>query len=395
MKNLNDFQEEIYKCSRCGLCQTVCPVYKVTLNECSVSRTKFNMLNGILKGDLTLNKKILEYMDLCLGCNACKEFCPSNIDAREIFTAVKAQYYRYKHIPFTNSYSFFKMLLIAAGAALIVYRSLKLDIITNKLFYGINNFLLKRILLFNTLAKKLLPNHTKKTAAHSQKTKKAVFFKGCFNNYINNDSANAVKKILENTDIEVIEKPFECCGISLLSSGLEKEFLKIAKHNLSLIPQDCDYILTDCASCSYVLKSYEKYVPSDITSKVVSILDLIKDKKISVVKEKIKITAHKPCHDDFDFITLLKNIENAEYIEAENFDKCCGFSGKFALTHQNISREISKRKAKDILQTGTGFVLTNCPACKLGLNQGLIELNARKPVVMNVAEFIAKYCEVK
>ena len=93
MKKLSDYEEEIYKCSRCGLCQSVCPVYRAALNECCVSKAKFTMLNGVIKGDLKLNKRIKDYMDLCTGCNACKDFCPSNIDAREIFTAVKAQYY--------------------------------------------------------------------------------------------------------------------------------------------------------------------------------------------------------------------------------------------------------------------------------------------------------------
>ena len=394
MKNLDDFEEEIYKCSRCGLCQTVCPVYKVTLNECSVSRTKFNMLNGVLKGDLSLNKKIMEYMDLCLGCNACKDFCPSNIDAREIFTAVKSQYHRNKpaHL---NSYFFFKSLLFCARVGFFGYRLLKLDKITDRVFSGTKNILFKRVLLFNSLAKKNV--FTKKTAGviPLRKSKRAVFFKGCFNKYINDDSERAVKKIFANTDIEIVEKPFECCGVSLLSSGLEKEFLKVARHNLAQIPEDCDYILTDCASCSFVLKSYKKYLPSDISQKVIGVLELLKNRKISVDGENIKITAHKPCHEDFDFIKLLKSIEGAQYIEAENFDKCCGFSGKFALNHQEISREISKRKAQDILKTGADFVLTNCPACKLGLNQGLIELGQKTPRVLNVIEFIAKYCSVE
>ena len=161
MKNLDDFEEEIYKCSRCGLCQTVCPVYKVTLNECSVSRTKFNMLNGIIKGDLSLNKRILEYMDMCLGCNACKEFCPSNIDAREIFTAVKAQYYKQHHTVF-SSYFLFKTILLSAKYGLLLYRFLKFDKITEFLSGKTKSKLLKRILLANTLARK---NATEKIKA--------------------------------------------------------------------------------------------------------------------------------------------------------------------------------------------------------------------------------------
>ena len=63
MKNLNDFKDDINKCSKCGLCQSVCPVYKITGNDCAVSRGKFVMLDGVIKGDLKLNKNIEKYLD--------------------------------------------------------------------------------------------------------------------------------------------------------------------------------------------------------------------------------------------------------------------------------------------------------------------------------------------
>ena len=86
MDNLKSYEEDIYKCSRCALCQSVCPVYKATLNECAVSKGKFNMLNGILKGELSFSKRLKKYLDMCTGCNACKNFCPSDIDAGKIFS---------------------------------------------------------------------------------------------------------------------------------------------------------------------------------------------------------------------------------------------------------------------------------------------------------------------
>ena len=66
MHKLKDFKDEINKCSKCGLCQAVCPIYKLTGNDCAVSRGKFVMLNGVLKNDLKLNKNINKYLDLCL-----------------------------------------------------------------------------------------------------------------------------------------------------------------------------------------------------------------------------------------------------------------------------------------------------------------------------------------
>ena len=49
MKDLKDYKEEIHRCSKCGLCQAVCPIYQETGNECSVSRGQFIMLGGVIK----------------------------------------------------------------------------------------------------------------------------------------------------------------------------------------------------------------------------------------------------------------------------------------------------------------------------------------------------------
>ena len=93
MKYLSKYEEDLYKCSRCALCQSVCPVYKASLNECAVSKGKFNMLNGVLKGHLQFSKRLKYYLDMCTGCNACKNFCPSDIDARKIFFAAKCDFH--------------------------------------------------------------------------------------------------------------------------------------------------------------------------------------------------------------------------------------------------------------------------------------------------------------
>ena len=52
MKDLKDYKEEIHRCSKCGLCQAVCPIYQETGNECSVSRGQFIMLGGVIKDEL-------------------------------------------------------------------------------------------------------------------------------------------------------------------------------------------------------------------------------------------------------------------------------------------------------------------------------------------------------
>ncbi len=412
MKQLKDFEEDVYKCSRCGLCQSVCPVYKVTLNECSVSKAKFTMLNGIIRGDLSLNKKIKSYLDLCTGCNACKNFCPSGIDAVKIFTAVKNEYYKTHKISlfekFCNSYLLFKILLLSGKFGFSSYRFLKIDKIINKLrglilrlgFWG------KRLLLLDYLAQeKFTLNNFCSEHSVIEKTQKAVYFEGCFNQYINSETIDAVRKILEKSDIRLIEKNFECCGVSYLNDGLIDEFLKLVDLNLKECGEAFDLVLTDCASCFSVLKEYENYSQTAkktaFSSKVVSVVSLMNSMKFSS-KKTLKVAIHKPCHEENDFVEIVKNIDNVTYVDVEDYDKCCGFSGKFALKNPEISREISRKKASSYLKAAAekgetlDIVLTTCPACILGLEQGFLETepisSAFRPKVMNLFVFLAKYC---
>lgn len=400
MKKLKNYEEDIYKCSRCGLCQSVCPVFKTTLNECAVSRGKFNMLNGIIKGELNFSNKIKSYLDLCTGCNACKDFCPSGIDACKIFIAAKCEYYKNKKLSFLdkffNSYSVFKSLLICANFFYFVYRLFFVEKIvslfeTQLLNMGIIG---KRIVLLNSFA----PKNIKKTKkrAIGKKTRKAVYFDGCFNKYINSDTKEAVELLLDNTDIELVGKNFECCGVSYLYDGNIPKFKQVLKHNISKLDETFDYVLTDCASCLSVLKEYGEYGVSReskmFSDKVKSVTELLSQFKFSS-KELLNVAVHKPCHDNYDFIDIVKNIKGINYVEAADFDRCCGFSGKFAMQNQEISREISKQKAINYINSNIDIILTTCPACILGLNQGLAEVqNDKKPLVMNLYVFLALYC---
>ncbi len=87
MKKLKDFQNELNKCSKCGLCQDVCPIFELSSNECAVSKGKFIIkLHGVTKGDLKLSKNINKYIiDMCLKCGKCNNFCSAGIDVCQIF----------------------------------------------------------------------------------------------------------------------------------------------------------------------------------------------------------------------------------------------------------------------------------------------------------------------
>lgn len=406
MKRLFDYKEEIHKCSKCGLCQSVCPVYGVTGNDCSVSRGKFIMLNGVIKGDLQLNKNINKYLDMCLKCNACKDFCPSGIDAREIFITAKSEYFNKsrnsKFIRILNSATVFNFVMNCIKLTTNFYRFIRMDKIV-KLFYSVLSkmgWLGKKVILANefignpatTLCSAIpLPPHSSSL--------KVVYFKGCVNEYINPKTKISAENILDRMNVDVLSANFNCCGVPFLSCGNVEQFIKQAEYNLSQIPDEFDYFLTDCASCQNAFKEYECFIQDE---KLLEKLKKINEKSINVVdfvlknvesiefNDKTTFTFHKPCHmEDMSFLDeFMKKAKNVEYIQMDEFDKCCGFSGAFAINNPEISPQISAKKSKNAQKAKADYIITSCPSCVLGITQGLIENSSFEPVY-NVIEFIA------
>lgn len=387
MKKLEDFKEEINKCSKCGLCQSVCPIYKLTGNDCAVSRGKFVMLDGVLKGDLKLNRNINKYLDLCLKCDKCSNFCPSSIDVCKILETAK---YEYEKNTLWGKFIFFLESKYVFGNLLKLFKTL------------INPHPLREW-------KQLFASEASNREVGAGENKlKLLYFKGCVNN-IFPQTDKFLHKLFDNSDVEIIEKDFDCCGLPFLSSGNLERFEEVKKHNLELMNFDFDYILTDCASCESTLKGYFQPTRNDVglesstydlslraneksvaIPSFISLGELIANQNIKFKFEKpIKVTFHKPCHlenDDF-WLKIIENCENVEYVKMKDYDECCGFSGEFAIKNHKISMQISKQKAQNAINTGADYVITTCPACVLGLKQGMLGIK-KSPKVLSLSDFL-------
>ena len=343
MKTLAEYKEEIHSCSKCGICQSVCPVYKITGNDCTVSRGQFIMLKGLIKGDLKMSPKINRYLDLCLKCGACSKFCPSGIDVVDIIASAKAEYFktsrREKFISYIQKTFIFGLGVKLAGLFSRKIKSKKFD-------------------------------------------KKVIYFGGCSGKMKGN---KAVVKILNSCGVEVITPDFQCCGIPFYVRG-DKESYESYKKSFEEIVQKYDVkeIVTTCASCEKTLKGY-KIEGLEIKN----IFEYIREKELKpILKKRFKVTFHKPCNiDNFEDIEwILKNTENLEYKETENYDKCCGLNGISKFSEYKIMSKIFKAKHQNIVNSGARIVLTSCLGCEAAL--GLFSFGRYK--VMDFTEFLGK-----
>ena len=404
-KSLNNYAEDVYKCTKCGLCQSVCPVYKVTGLETAVSRGKFTLLNGIINGKLKFNKKVAKNLELCLGCKACYDFCPSGISAEEIISAARNESVKINGIGFIKGFilanfkSNFRLSLLKV--ILDAYRFIFsfFEGFIPKNLAGIfkkPKLIINFLNLFNSQLKEHI-KYKKLKPLKQLSNLNIIYFPGCINNYVNSSVKNAVLMVLKKNGFTVnIPKNFTCCGIAARSAGDYKSFSELAENNLNQIPDNVDYIITDCASCGSVWEFYPEFVRQELVNKArllaektININKFLAEREIYIpenAKINKKITYHDPCHlKRFQKVfkeprKILNKIQGVDFREMKDSDVCCGAAGTFCISQPEISKAISSEKAQNIINTEADIVCTSCAGCKIGLSQGLIEKNSTIPI---------------
>ena len=349
MKSFFDCKDEIHSCSKCGLCQSVCPIYKITGNDCTVSRGHFIMLKGLIKGDLKMSGTINRYLELCLKCGACSKFCPSGIDVVDIVALAKAEYFNTHKIEKLKSF-FVKTFLIG--------------------------------FLFNI--KKIFTKRAK-----SQKfDKKVIYFGGCSSKI---DGNADIVKIMNSIGVEVITPNFECCGMSFFVKGDMKNFYEYMDKFYKTVEKCGIYdVVTVCASCEKALKSYSKW-SGKTNINIRNVYEYIRENNLTFeLKKERTVTFHKPCnlnnYDDIKYI--LENTKNLKYIVMEDYDKCCGFNGITNFSEYGIISQLFRQKRENIMISSAKIVLTSCMACQITLNL----FSSGKYKTQDLIKFLAKEC---
>lgn len=347
----NEVEKNILKCSRCGLCQEVCPIYDELKSESSATRGKLSQIFGLIKGDLKLNREILNNLDLCLNCEKCKLNCPSGVNTTGVFNKER------------------KLGLVG-------------KIMTSDFVF---NLKIKSLELFSLFKK----------SPRFDDSSNILYFQGCI--------AKKLKQGLNLQGLKLKNGNFECCAIPYLTKGREDIYNKIAKYNEKII-EKADLVIFDCATCFSTVKDYPFKNPKN-KDKLVFYTDFYKKAQF-VSKQKVSVTFHMPCHLKAAGVSLdeiediLKSIKNINYTRALNAQDCCGFSGDFFIRHPKLAFNIAIKKIKGIIETKSDIVLTSCPTCLWSLRFSLfaskyIYKNKNKIKTMDMAEFLNKYCYIE
>ncbi len=367
-----DFYTAIHQCSGLGACRkiaggTMCPSFMVTRDEVDSTRGRANALRLAMSGQLEdglANPQLLEALDLCVSCKACKAECPSSVDmARLKGEVMQHQYDRYgaswKDKMIGRSPDLARKIAGRKAALVNMIQSLPLVKQTMMKIMGLD--------LRRDLPSYATKTWTKSVEKISTKTldPDIILLVDTYTQCHHPQSGIAAVKLLERLGQKVMLLDAGCCQRPRISHGFLREAAQKVKPGIEKI-----------------LPWLEKNIPVGVlepgcaSAWTDDIPDLISDDNIAAPLKKIKpfehilwevlrkgnvdsskirpktneILVHGHCHQKAMYgMDAVKSIfalwPEVQYTEIDS--GCCGMAGSFGYEAKHY--EVSKKMAERVL----------------------------------------------
>jgi len=403
---------KLINCMRCGMCLPHCPTYKETFLETASPRGRVALVRKFQEGELVDTDKFLEYVSLCLDCQACASACPCGVNAGELVAEFRCEKKEKTGLSMMENLILRQMVphpdrLEASLAPLKLYQQSGLQKVVRSL--GLLKIFPAALGRMEGLLPKL-PNaplrQTLNEITPAQGTQKGTvgFFLGCVMSLIFSEASLATVEILSALGYKVVTpKDQKCCGAPNMLGHDKEGVLQAARFNTDLFQShELDFVVTDCGGCGAELKKYGHHLDGEsaataFSSKVRDISEILVG-EAEALKEKLKplplkVTYHDPCHiahcqgirsQPRALINLIPGIDFRELPEA---DACCGSAGTYNIEKPEMSDLVLSRKVANIKKTGADYLVTGNPGCLLQLKKALAE-QAPQVRVIHVTELL-------
>ncbi|MDR2353583.1 MAG: (Fe-S)-binding protein [Deltaproteobacteria bacterium] len=427
ISHLNELDDLLIHCTRCGFCQEVCPVYGATLREADVTRGKIALLEDLA---LKITKDVVgvgERLNRCLLCTSCENICPSGVKIMDIFIRARTIVTAYRGLgpvkraifhfllkhprifnELTRLAAIFQFPFLKRQSDLLQTYSLPL---VRPLFGG------RHIPAFP--GESFTKSYPSLRLTNAENRFSVLYFPGCVPDKLFRNISEATLRVLKFHKVGIImPEDLNCCGIPCLSSGDEIGFLTLMQQNLKKIREEkFSFLVTSCATCASTIKEIWPRFRTRFTLENLKTLDYLKDHTLDITSflikvlkiqdhlpneplpdtatPKLRVTYHDPCHlyrsmgISNEPRTILKSLKAYEYVEMPEANHCCGNGGSFNLFHYDISKQIGQRKRDNIVKVKPDIVATSCPACMLQIMDSLSQ-NQDDILVKHVVELYAQ-----
>ena len=304
---------ELSACSRCGICIDNCPLNKDLQLP--------DVQSIYLLRELRYKRLKEEVANNCLMCDRCVEECPVGLE----LTKIRRQTRYKKELDTPGNYQY-----------------------------------VDDIQPFNAIGR-------------------VAYYSGCMS-HLTPGIITAMKNIFEAAGQKYWHIDAEktiCCGRPLQQQGFEQQAKELRRKNTALIREsNATLLITSCPICYQTFKKdYTLNIP--VMHHTEYIEKCIKEKKISIQKQDIKVAYHDPCELGRGCgvykppRNVLKNAVKLISLSNEKAQSlCCGFNlGNTALENED-QKKIRDAALQNLLNKNPDLIATSCPMCKKAFMNG-------------------------
>ena len=303
-------ETQIYSCSSCGICIDACPmgIHRKNLKYSSVYYMRFVRRRNKIKSGAIADK--------CLMCGKCVAACPVGVESCDLKRAFRA-----------------------------------------------------------TVPYKIEQNYNYTEEINIPKIKgKVLYYAGCMT-HLTPSIKSSISGILDKAGIEwsfMDQDGGLCCGRPLKLAGKTESAQKLIDENKRLIKESgANTLLLSCPICYKVFKEEYGLGAINVIHHSVFLLNLLKEKRISLEKNDFKYVFHDPCElgrgsgiyeEPRQIIGCMGNLVDAEVQKSESI--CCGGSiGSITLSYED-RKHITDSSLRALNYNHPDVILTACPLCR-------------------------------
>jgi Fe-S oxidoreductase len=350
-----EFRDQVLRCSSCGFCRAVCPVFGITKRPAFNARGKMLVLKEVMDGSVDLSDELIETLFQCTACGSCAKNCPSGVDVPDIIKRVRKD-------------------MVNIGSC-------------HPAFTGMNEVLKTSTNIYGENEPEDFERARNKKAQH-------VYFVGCVGSYREDEATRDTLDVLDHLKVDYTLIDEACCSGVLEDVGYSINEDHVKTNMARIFATGAKSVITGCPYCFRTFNNKPQYEPlreKGIT--VVHIAQFLSSYDFGVKTDKI-VTYHDPCDlgrhmgiYEEPRTTIRKIAPN--FVELPNNRAnalCCGAGGGVRGAYPANSIAMARRRLEEVASVGAQVLLTECNSCVHNLSNA--KLRAMKFDVLTTTQFI-------
>jgi len=349
-------EEETLHCVRCGLCLSVCPGYRESLNETDSPRARVALVRALKEG--LLEEPTDGYSAAffrCLLCGACTFTCPSGVAVDRILELTRGELAGQGLLP---------QALADLDARIARYRNVSAEENEGRLVWTDN-----------------LPEPP---TGLGKERAEVAYFVGCVSSFFPRSYKvpQALVQIFDRAGVDyaLLGGTEWCCGYPMFINGELERAHDLIQHNVEAVrAMGVKKVVTTCPSCFHFWKhSYPaalgvEELGIDVQHSTEFLADLLEAGNLKLGELREKVTYHDPCDlGRKGGVTeaprrVLAQIPGLRLVEmAENRDSshCCGGGGNLESFAPEVVQAVARNRIHQAADTGAGTLVSACQQCE-------------------------------